>query len=71
MISEVDIRDWEKIDIPHITKVLDNIDFENINPPQWEMATALEIFIRQVEQLKLRQLETYKKTVPALLRPHP
>ena len=68
-ISEIDIRDWDKIDIPHINQVLDDVDFENMQYPQWHLAKELEVFIRQVEEIKNRQMKEATKNVAALFKP--
>ena len=68
MISEIDIRDWEKVDFKKVHKALDEIDFENMHPPQWEHAYTLEIFIKQMELLKENQIKQATKHVPAIFK---
>ena len=64
MISEVDIRDWDRVDIPQAKVALDNFDdyarmsgIEPIGP-----LFVLNQFIQHVEEIKKKQT----KHIPAL-----
>lgn len=57
-ISEIDIRDWDKIDIPKTEKALMKFDWN-------ELAS----FIKQVEQLRDKQIKEATKNVAALFKP--
>ena len=57
-ISEIDIRDWDRIDIPKTEKALMEFDWN-------ELAS----FIKQVEQLRDKQIKEATKNVAALFKP--
>lgn len=62
-ISEVDIRDWDKIDIEGARDILKR-------DGRVERGYAFfEHFVNQVELLKQQQIEASKKQVAALFRP--
>lgn len=61
MISEVDLRDWEKVDFSLI-KAAERADNNR------ESADLLYIFAEQVNLLRERQMRAVQKQLPALLK---
>jgi hypothetical protein len=61
MISEIDIRDWEKVDFKTIEKVLEDGTYLNPNAYMWD-------FIQQVRDVMDGQVRTTQKQIPALFR---
>ena len=57
-ISEIDIRDWDRIDIPKTEKALMEFDWN-------ELAS----FIKQVETIRDKQIREATKNVAALFKP--
>lgn len=62
MISEVDIRDWDRVDFKKIEEVLSDGTYLNPNAYMWE-------FISQVEQIRDKQIKASQKQVAALFLP--
>ncbi len=61
MISEVDIRDWDRVDFKKINEVLENGTYMDEKGYMWD-------FIQQVEDVYRKQTEQASKLIPALLR---
>lgn len=66
-ISEIDIRDWDKIDIESVRKEIVNIK-DHYNGYGGNF-TYLSSFINQVEQLRDKQIKEATKNVAALFKP--
>lgn len=64
-ISEVDLRDWDKVDCAIARVAAENLyDFEK----PYMSYDALIRFIDSVEELRDSQFKTMHKRVPAILR---
>jgi hypothetical protein len=63
MISEVDIRDWEKVDFPGVKGIV-----YGIMETQWGVSNSLLDFIETMELIRDKQIEAYNKQTAALLR---
>ena len=61
MISEVDIRDWDKVDFKKINDVLEDGTYLNEKGYMWE-------FIAQVEAVYKAQTQQSTKRIPALFK---
>lgn len=65
MISEVDLRDWDRVDFDVARVAAENLyDFEK----PYMSYDALIRFIDSVEELRDSQIKTLNKHVPAILR---
>lgn len=60
-ISEVDIRDWDKVDFKKIEEVLHDGTYLNERGYIWD-------FIEQVELIRDKQIKTSQQSVAALFR---
>lgn len=71
MISEVDIRDWEKIDIQKAKEVVDDLDDFARMDKGVEAVGAIKFmqdFFQQLELIRDKQLKAAQSRVPALFR---
>lgn len=62
MISEVDLRDWEMVDFELARKAASE------DTPDYRAFTYYARFVRQVELLHQKQMQTANKQVAALLK---
>ena len=62
MISEVDIRDWDKIDFKKIKDVMEDGTYMTERQYVWD-------FIEQVEALRDKQIKSLAKQIPAVFKP--
>ena len=58
-LSEIDIRDWEKVDFEKVADVANNMEYDSL---------AIWQFYDQVLAMRERQLAEYNKKIPAILR---
>ena len=64
-ISEVDIRDWDRIDIPRAKLELEHLG-------EWGSYVAyteLNKFFKELELLRDKQIKAATKQIPALFKP--
>lgn len=63
-LSEIDIRDWEKVDFKLINSPIINRNY----PDPGDLFDLWETFQKQVEEIRDKQLAEYNKRIPAILR---
>ena len=69
MVSEIDIRDWDRVDFKKINDVIDDLPLEEYNDPVlWASAKHIEDFVREVNRLRNKQIADAKRKIPAILR---
>ncbi len=64
MISEIDIKDWEKVDFKRITAVQTALKDEEL---VYSLA-ILNAFIKQVELIRDTQIKEARKHIPVILQ---
>lgn len=67
MISEVDLRDWDKVDFKSVHDGADKL-VETAYLSQYQYIVKMYDFIKQVEELKKKQMNPPTKRLPALFR---
>ena len=71
MISEVDLRDWDKVDFDKARLAVDNLDDYSrmeVGIAPYGDTECLLAFISNVEKIYKSQLQAATKRVPAILR---
>ena len=71
MISEVDLRDWDKVDFDKARLAVDNLDDYSrmeVGIAPYGDTECLLTFISNVEKIYKSQLQAATKHIPAILR---